>query len=91
MLIYSVYLDNNAYFYGENVCVRVEMMQNSSAGRTAGYFQVLFYHFTLMGLLFNSSFQDGREDYMHECIGMLGTHGLKLLIFNPISFVHDSI
>lgn len=54
-------------------------------------FQVLFYHFTLMGLLFNSSFQDGREDYMHECIGMLGTHGLKLLIFNPISFVHDSI
>lgn len=24
-------------FYGENVCVRVEMMQNSSAGRTAGY------------------------------------------------------
>ena len=54
-------------------------------------FQVLFYHFTLMGLLFNSSFQDGREDYMHEFIGMLGTHGLKLLIFNPISFVHDSI
>ena len=37
MLIYSVYLYDNAYFYGENVCVRVEMMQNSSVGRTAGY------------------------------------------------------
>ena len=35
--MYSVYLDDNTYFYGENVCVRVEMMQNSSAGRTAGY------------------------------------------------------
>ena len=54
-------------------------------------FQVLLYHLILTGLLFNSFFQDGREDYMHECIGMLGTHGLKLLIFNPISFVHDSI
>jgi len=54
-------------------------------------FQVLLYHLILMGLLFNSFFQDGQEDYMHECIGMLGTHGLKLLIFNPMSFVHDSI
>ena len=54
-------------------------------------YQVLLYHFILTGLLFNSFFQDGQEDYMHECIGMLGTHGLKLLIFNPISFVHDSI
>ena len=54
-------------------------------------FQVLLYHLILTGLLFNSFFQDGQEDYMHECIGMLGTHGLKLLIFNPISFVHDSI
>ena len=25
------------YFSVENVCVRVEMMQNSSVGRTAGY------------------------------------------------------
>ena len=54
-------------------------------------YQVLLYHLILTGLLFNSFFQDGQEDYMHECIGMLGTHGLKLLIFNPISFVHDSI
>ena len=54
-------------------------------------FQVLLYHLILTGLLFNSFFQDDQEDYMHECIGMLGTHGLKLLIFNPISFVHDSI
>lgn len=54
-------------------------------------YQVLLYHLILTGLLFNSFFQDGQEDYMHECIGMLGAHGLKLLIFNPISFVHDSI
>ena len=54
-------------------------------------YQVLLCHLILTGLLFNSFFQDGQEDYMHECIGMLGTHGLKLLIFNPISFVHDSI
>ena len=54
-------------------------------------YQVLLYHLILTGLLFNSFFQDGQEDCMHECIGMLGTHGLKLLIFNPISFVHDSI
>ena len=33
-------------------------------------FQVLLYHLILTGLLFNSFFQDGQEDYMHECIGM---------------------
>lgn len=29
------------YFSVENVCVRVEMMQNSSVGRTAGYNSLL--------------------------------------------------
>ena len=33
--------------------------------------------FNINGVVFNSFFQDGQEDYMHECIGMLGTHGLN--------------